>query len=491
MTIINKSLDWIRNHFDKDKVNKFSIVVIMIYYYVGLLSYITVPIKPVYRLFTSGSSVAVVIRALMTAMIVLYCLLVVIVNKEKVQWKWAVVFIYILLFTLLSTAISPQTYNYIYVSKTNYHVVYWIQASTGFNRLFTMYLSSISDFALAFCFLFIFPIVINNKKQVLLLTIPIVFIGLFECGYSIIKERGEYAKLINMIDPQYGGYNVSIGATFGNKEDWGSFLSVAFCSGLVSLFLLEGRKYIRIFTSAFLIISLLIFFSFSIMSLCKTAIGAQTICLVFLSFCFVYVAFKKNRILFIIYLVFALLVYGLIIIFFAVPKFHESGLLSKIYNVVNSYIISPITGGAAGERTDIWIRLVDNMRTYNLFFGLSKGGVSTYSQVITVEGQSALHNGLVYFFASYGIFGFSIYLFLLMIVVARIIKLMSYNVNIAFVSFGILLVAFVFSLSEAEVLVVSGSIPSFIFNILICCFVGGLLKKESCNINKMEYPCYA
>ena len=476
MTIVNKTLDWIRNHFDKDKVNKFSIVVITIYYYVGLLSYITVPIKPIYRLFTSGSSVAVVVRVLMTAMMVLYCLLVVIVNREKAQWKWVMVFVYILLLTLLSAALSPQKYNYIYISKRNYNTIYWVQASAGFNRLLTMYLSSVSDFALAFCFLFILPIVVNNKKHMFVLLLPIVFVGLLECGYSIIKEKGEYIKLIKMVDPQYGGYNISIGATFGNKEDWGSFLTVAFCSAVFSLFLPINKTIIKVILRIALITSCIILFAFSVLSLCKTAIGAQVICIVVVSLYFVYATFRKNKVLFFVYTIILALFYLSILLFFYVPQFHEHPLFSKIYKVLNSYIVGPIMGGAAKGRTEIWKRLVDNLRTYNLFFGLSKGGVSTYSQVITVEGQSGLHNGLAYFFASYGILGFSVYIIMLFVVIGRIIKLFSKHSGLSFVSFALLLSALVFSLSEAEVLVVSGSAPIFIFNIVLCSYVGGLNK---------------
>jgi len=478
MEFINNSRNWIINHFSKDKVNRFSIVVIMVYYYVGLLSYITVPIKPVYRLFTSGSSVAVVVRALMTAMMVLYCLLVVIVNKEKIQWKWAIVFTYILLFTLLSTAISPQTYNYIYESESNYGTVYWVQVSTGLNRLFTMYLSSISDYALAFCFLFILPIVINNRKQVLSLTLLIVVIGLLECGYSIIRERGEYIKLINMVDPQYSGYNINIGATFGNKEDWGAFATVAFCSTLASLFCLNAKGWKSLLLRVSLIIAAIIIFAFSIASLCKTAIGAESFCLIIVLIGLVFMFYRENKVLFVAYLVLLSVLFLCVFIFLTVPSFHSEGILGKIYKVVNSYIISPVTGGAAAGRSAIWMRFVNNLRTYNLFFGLSKAGVSTYSQVITVEGQSTIHNGIAYFFGSYGLLGISIYFVLIAIVLHRIIKLGFIDLEKSFLLGALFVSALVFSLSESEVLIVSSSNPIYIFNILLCSFSEGYWKKE-------------
>lgn len=473
--VIDRSCNWIRNHFPKDKVNKFSIVVIMLYYYIGLLSYITVPIKPVYKLFTSGSSIAVIVRALMTIMIVLYCFIVIIVNKKKIQWRWAVLFTYILLFTLLSMAISPQTYNYMYISQRNYLVVYLIKSSAGFNRLFTMFLSSISDFALAFCFLFILPIVLNNKKQILLLTLPIVIIGLLECVYSLITEREDYYKLINMIDPQYGGYNINIGASFGNKEDWGAFATVSFCSTIASYFCINSRKTKWFLVKLFLLFSAFFIYIFTIASLCKTAIGAQTLCIIVVSFYLLVASFRRGYLRFIISLFVFIIFYMSILLFLTVPLFHSVGFFDKIYKVISSYIISPIMGGAASSRTEIWTRFINNLRTYNLFFGLSKGGVATYSQAITVEGQSAVHNGFAYFFGSYGLLGIAVYLVLLFIVLYRIILLFKYDKGLTIMLFGLFVSAFVFSLSEAEVLIVSGSNPIFIFNILLCSFSKGIL----------------
>ena len=479
--LVNKSCNWIRTHFPKDRVNKLSVIVIMVYYYLGLLSYITVPIKPIYRLFTSGSSVALIIRAVMTAIMCLYCLLVIIVNREhKIQWKWMIVFIYILLFTLLSAALSPQTYNYIYVSQGNYNVVYWVQASTGFNRLFTMYLSSISDFALAFCFLFILPIVFNNKKQLLILLLPIVFIGLFECCYSIIKEREEYIKLINMVDPQYGGYNIGIGATFGNKEDWGAFATVAFVSTIGSIFCLDSKKKVNVLFKILLSLASFVIFVFSCMSLCKTAIGAQVFCLIILLVYLFFVFYKKNKKLFICYCCLVTFLLLLIVVFLSVQPLQSIGFLGKIYKIINAYIISPIFGGAASGRTEIWMRFVNKLRTYNMFFGLSKGGVSTYSQVVTIEGQSAIHNGFAYFFGSYGIFGFSIYVILLGLILYRIVKLRkTCNTSVVFLSLCAFVSAMVFSLAESEVLLISGSNPIYIFNILVCVLPQGLLLKNT------------
>ena len=479
MSLLNRLYCWIKAFFPKDKVNKFSIVIILLYYYIGLLSYITVPIRPIYHLFTSNSSLAVVLRGVMTAFVVLYSLVVVFINSNKIQWKWAVVFIYVLLLTLISSSISPQIYNYVYVSNSNYGVVYWVQASAGINRLFTMYLSSISDFALAFCFLFILPIVVNDRKQMLILLIPIVFIGLMECGYSIFKEKEEYVKLINFIDPQYSGYNINIGASFGNKQDWGAFATVSFVSAITSTFFLEGKNWKGLLFKIFLIISSLIIFGFTIASLCKTAIFSELLIYFTIIVYFGYYFIKRRMVVrALVFNTIVVVIIAAIALFYTVPSLHSSGILEKVYNVTYNYIIARIKGGIVEGRTAIWVRLIENFRTYNVFFGLSKGGVSTFSQLVTVEGQSSIHNGFAFFLASYGLFGFCVYLLLFALVIFRIIRLWKIRFEYVFIMAGTLGAALIFSMAEAEVLIVSGSNPIFVFNVLLCIFPQGLIMKN-------------
>lgn len=479
ISIVNRLLDFIRKTIPKDKVNRISILVILLYYYIGLMSYISFPFKPIYNFFVYSSGAAVVIRALMTILVVSYSLLVVIVNKEKIQWKWAIVFVYVLLFTLISAVLSPQTYYYIY-SESLYGVVRWVKASAGFNMFLSMFLSSISDFALAFCFMFILPLVLNSKKQLLFLTIPIVILCLVECVYSLVTESDEYAKLINFVDPQYGGYNINISASFGNKQDWGAFATVAFFSSAVSFFVISSNCFKNLILKLLLILSSIVILLFTIASLCKTAIFSEIIIYLFSFLCLLLFLAKKRRYVpfFIIVSIF-IIASILLVLFYVLPSFHDEGIFKKIYDFTYNYIIAKIKGGASQERTSIWLRLINAFRTYNLFFGLSKGGVSVYSQVITVEGQSALHNGLAFFFASYGIFGLAVYFILLLVLIIRILKLASFNSIFALVLAGGLCAAFSFSLLEAEVLIVSGSNPIFIFNVILCVFPRGIVLKLS------------
>lgn len=480
--VIDSSCNWIRSHFPKGKVNKFSIVVIMIYYYVGLLSYITNPWWQIYRWFIASNPVSIAIRAFLTALLCLYALLIAIVNKEKIQWKWAIIFIYILLFTIVSTAISPQNYAYIYISKL-YNIIHKVTVAPGWSRIFTMFFSSISDFAVAFCLLLIFPLVINNKKQILLLLMPIAFIGLLECFYSIIFERQEYVKLFQMIGGQYGGYEVNIGATFGNKQDWGAFATVAFASAIFSFVLIQDnvKKFIKVLLKTALLLASFILLLFTIMSLCKTAIISEIIMLSFFVIYLIVYLFEKNRPLSIVLIIFVSFLFVMFFMFLFVTQMHTLPVLNKLYTLIDTYFLQRISWSTLWGRTSIWYTTVNNLRTYNLFFGLSKAGVNAYSQIVNVDGQTTFHNGFAYFLMSYGVLGFSVYLIVLFIVIRRLFLCYKFNKGISLCLIGIFGCAFVFTLAESEVVIVSGSNPIFIFNVLLCTFSAGFYRKERTN----------
>ncbi len=228
------------------------------------------------------------------------------------------------------------------------------------------------------------------------------------------------------------------------------------------------------------IVSSAILFVFTIASLCKTAIIAEFVVYVCLIVYLGISLFRANKkgVGFILFAIIVGVIVLSLILFFAIPALHTGGLKEKIYKVLMNFIIGKINTDTTEGRSVIWLRLIENLRTYNLFFGLTKGGVATYSQVVTVEGQSSIHNGVAYFLASYGVFGFAIYLVLLAIVIKNIFKIWKINIAYMFFFIGTFGAALIFSLVEAEVLIVSGSNPIFVFNILLCSYCAGLANKN-------------
>ena len=477
--------DWIRNHISVNVVNKMAIVVILVYYYIGLMSYITTPIPFIYRYFKPSSGVAIGLRAFMTALICLYSILVLIVYKKKFPWKWLVIFAFVLGGTLFAMLISPQTYRYIYVENL-YKVVHWVQLSQGTERNIVMFLSAIADFAFAFCALFILPFVINDKKQMLILFVPIVIIGLLECGYSILKEKDTYIYLFTHPDDIYGGYNHDIGATFGNKEDWGAFLTLSFtCAISSSFFINKDRKWKWVVSIGFWVCAF-IFGIFAVLSLCKSAMLAIFLALFIMFLWFWYFSFKKKNLFGIIYSLFACLLVCTVVLFFTIPSFHSSGILKKIYDYLVNFIFNRASN-ALGGRTSLWVNLVQNFRSYNFLFGFGKNGLSVYTKTLTPEGQSTLHNGIAYFLGSYGIFGFLLFIIVFAIILVRIINVSKVNLSYVFLMIAALLSCMTFVLAEAEVLIFSTSNPIFIYNVFLVVFPMGIVIKESNNMEVLRY----
>ena len=386
--------DWIRNHISINVVNKMAIVVILVYYYIGLMSYITTPIPSIYRYFKPSNGIAIGLRAFMTALICLYSILVLIVYKKKLPWKWLVIFVFVLGGTLFAMLISPQTYRYIYVESL-YKVVHWVQLSQGTERNIVMFLSAIADFAFAFCALFILPFVINDKKQMLILFVPIVIIGLLECGYSILKEKDTYIYLFTHPDDIYGGYNHDIGATFGNKEDWGAFLTLSFTCSIGSSFLIsKSKKSSWIFVVLFWFCAFL-FTVFAILSLCKTAMLGISLSLLILFIGLWILSFKKSIKMGVVYSCLGFAFILAVVLFFAVPSFHSYGLLKQIYDYINKFIFSRFDNALNG-RSVLWKVFVENFRAYNFFFGFGKNSVAVYTKTLLPEGQSTMHNGILF-----------------------------------------------------------------------------------------------
>ena len=488
MTLYNNVCNWIISHIKISVVNKIAVIVILIYYYIGLLSYITVPFPQIFRLFKPNSGIAIGLRAFMVAIICLYSLLVLCVYKKKFPWRWLVAFSFVLLGTLFTMIISPQVYKYVYIESL-YKVVHLVQLSQGLNKNIVMFLSAIADFAFAFCALFIMPYALNNKRQLLFLLVPIVFIGCLECCYSIIKEKDIYIYLINNSDDIFGGYGHEAGATFGNKEDWGAFLTLSFvCAIASSFFIKKDKKYKWIIAIMFWACAL-IFSVFAVLSLCKTAMLGIFLSLVILFIGLWYLSFKKGKVTAILYSIIASLIIIIVVMFFALPQLHSYGIFKKIYDFVNRLIFER-TDKALDGRTSLWMNFVQNLRSYNFFFGFGKNGVAVYTTTLSPEGQSTMHNGIFYFLGSYGLFGFILLIICLLRSLIAIFKVWKINQGYVFLFISAFLSCMAFVLNEAEVLIFSTSNPIFVYNILLVVFPSGLIIKEK-NVNKCEGLVYA
>ena len=469
-----KITSFIREKISDRAMGAIGIGLLCFYYFIGLVSYIATPIRPIMRLLGSSSPLSVALRAFTCALIVLFSIIIIIKYKPKIKWAWLVLLGFALLMTLFSILISPAYYDYMFVESA-YKVVHVVHEDPGAGRTIIMFLSSVADFLFAFCIMFVLPYVVNDKKKLLWLLLPIIIIGVLECGYSALKEKDIYLYMFNNPDDPFGGYNNGVGATFGNKEDWGSFLMVAIASSFASIFFLGKtikEKIIKIFIG----IAIVVMSVFVVISLCKTAILALILCLLILFIGLIVYYFGKNLkigiiLLSTLFVAIAFVVYLLTTNGFNIP------FLGKIAKYINSLIISK-TGNALDGRASLWINYMENIRGYNLFFGMGKTYVNSYTNYLFPEGQSTIHNGLAYFFASYGLIGFMIFISLLCIVIYRIIMLWKINKLEVFLFMALVVSCLIFVLAEAEVLIISTSTPIFVFNVLTVILPAGILIKN-------------
>ncbi len=463
----------------KTLINQGAPFVLFLYLLIGILAYVNIWPGSA-RFFYASSTSGVVFRVLSTALICAYCAFLFVLNRDKMRFpvKWLFTFGLVLLANLFTMIFTGHEYSYFYTSSL-YGRLHEVLVSVGYKSLITMFLSSVSDFALGLCFLFLLPFAFKEKKQLLILTIPLILFMVYECAYSVITEFREYHGIFAGETEVYGGYNISIGATFGDKQEFGCFLNVGFCCALISFLCVDciRHKPMRVLSKIVLFICGSLFFIITFFTLCKTAILANCLGLLCALTAFLITMFKKNKGVF--YFSSALLVslaVGVTLIL-TVDSLHATGFLAKFYKLVNTLFFSKINHG-------IWSRFYlvkaffKNLDPVHFLFGFSKGGVGGYMRAATVEGQAGLHTGFIYFQACYGLVGSALYFVLLAIVIRNVILVCKHNVPLGLIALASLISSFVFNFAECEVLIVSGSAAIFMFNVICVTFAKGYLENE-------------
>ena len=456
-------------------VNKAAPFVLLFYLIVGALAYVNVfPGSAKY--FYSSSTSGVIIRAASSLLLAGYSVAVFFLNpgKAKFPWPWIIAF-GIILFGNLITMLAKDHHYVVQYQAALYGYLREVSVTAGLKSLITMYLSSLSDFALGFCFCFLLPIVFNKREQLLVITLPIVLFMLLECGYSVIKEHEQYAALFSEDTAIYGGYNLSIGATFGDKQEFGAFLTIGFCAAFISCFTVGGlKKPLRYALVTGLCLSGGVFFVITFFTLCKTAILANSLAFMcLLGGLFVYLFRRKKALFWTTAALIAVAIVSMILIL-AVEQLHSEGILNRFYVLIDKMFLSKINHGI-WSRFELVERFFRSLNGVTFLFGLSKGGVNAYMASVVMEGPG-LHTGFVYFQACYGLIATLLYAALLFRVLRNHVLLTKCAPIFGLGLLGCLLCTLVFNLSECEVLIISGSAPIFLFNIINVVLPEGLVR---------------
>ena len=450
-------------------------IVLILYFLIGLMAYTSVWPGSI-QLFRSNSVAGLGFRAFTTFLLLVYSILCFWVNRYKsgFPWRWLVFFSLVLIANGFVSFLSERTEHYFY--KNIYGILFEATSTVGYRQILMMYLSTISDFALAFCFLFLMPRSVRKNTLVPLVVLILLFMA-FECGYCAVFERDKILTVLTRSSDPYSGYDISIGATFGDKQEFGAFLAIGVCCALALPWLLRlERKWLKRTVSIACAFLCVLFIVFSFLSLCKTAMLASLLSILFFGlFCLVGIT-KRNKKTGVICWSIAGIIGLAVVLFLSIPAFHSSGVLKTIYDYVDRYFFSRINGGIF-SRFYLIEEYFSGMTFWNFLFGLGKALQGNYMSAVSGD-SPGLHTGFVYFQACYGLFGSILYACAFLLVLRRIVLAAKQNIYLAGVMVGVLICSLVFNLAECTILIFSGSIGAYIFNLICVVLPGGVLSDE-------------
>lgn len=433
---------------------------IIIYFLLVGLPYFASTV-PLIGPFVSQGNTKLLFRGMVIVLFIVYAFLVSCSLSLEVHWKWVFMFVIILITSFFTPIFSPT---FVVSSYQDPQFLYYTisSVSVGGSDIVSSFVSLAFDLIFAYCFMFIFPYCVKNKNQVLWCALPLIILMVCECFYSFYFERDMYKEVLSGNYSAYGGYDLTIQATFGSKNDFGDFLLQAFLFCVISfVFLFKQKK------KYFLVFPMVLFAITSVLSLCKTsAIGIALIvlsCFVF----WIFVTFKthivRNAILSSI-IGFLILCF---IVFMTVPQIYNA---IPIFTKVQSFFHNLIFESSLktiGERVDLWSLGFNMMRGPSILFGYGKT-ISNYNlYALSGEVNRYFHNGFILIYCSYGIIGLTIYLLAIIYVFLRILKTIRFSKYIGFAFMAIFASFMVLTFSEQVTMIISGSAGIFAFNFVL------------------------
>lgn len=467
------------HNLDAQKVNKWLLVILLIYLFFGMLSYKLIPVGTIYNLFRTNGPLGVATRAVITAILCLYSVLVCYVNRKRFPIEWLAIIVIILGCCFACMMLTNHSYYY-YYCEPFFMVPHYAVKIVGTADLMKMYLSTVSDFAIGFCFIFILPFAYHGRKTILTYIYVMCAFMLYQVGYSLVHDAEGYKELLSGIADPYAGTGLAIKGGFSDKEDFGAFLTMGCSLSLIGFALHKKEDKYYAFRQTCMLGCAFIFLIFSIASLCKTAAIACVITvIVFMIYLFIKAFEKSKKALITISCCYTAII-ALLLCFFFVPSFHSSGLLNKIYNFVNNYIIQRI-GYSLSDRDGLWMTFMSHVGGPQLFFGFGKGGIDAFYYSINPQSKVSIHNGLVYFLGSNGLVAFIFFVVVFLYVFINILKIWKINKGLTMTIIGAICCAFIFSLAERDMVLISSSMKAFSYNVVFTVLCLGIVQTS---INK-------
>lgn len=405
----------------------------------------------------------------------------VILYWSEIEKKYIVFFLLLIFFSFLATLYTPWSYFVLYRTSRlgdNFMASYFV--SVSLTDVLVGCLSFAVDVLFGYALMFIYPKILSLKSIFSIFTIFTLII-LYSCLYSLIFERNYY---LTFLSGNWKYTNNTIGSIFINKQQWGIFLISAIPVSAISIFLglkVFKNKILKVFFIIFNSCTVFLAFACSIVAFCKTAILANFLFLLFLLIYFVvHLLLKhKTRKIGVFITCFLSFCIALLVILLCLPNTKIHLLYQNIIDAFNKHSSESI-----GIRATLAIGFLKNVPSYSIPFGIPKPLVDPFVRSLMPEVVNGLHTGYVIFFARTGVFGLLVLLFLCLLIFKEIKKIFYKNKTIAFILMASFLSIFVLSSSEAEILIFSSSMVSFMFNLLLVTFPFIYTKEERINDEK-------
>lgn len=447
----------INENITKESLIKATPYVFICYFVLLLFPYIFAPVSNLYSFFLR-TPINLGLRGLALILIVCFSLLVYLKFKPGIEKKYFIFCLILIVILLLSLLISPKSYSSI-ITHEPYHYETLVFYRIGFISLFSGFISCISDMIFGFLFIFIFPHVCNKQNLKPFLMFVFIFIVL-ECLFSIVFEFKKYISTLSGGDSAYGGYEINISGSFISKNQFGSFLVIGYIAGFLSLkWYFNDQRVMKIL----LIFCLILIGGVTVLSLCKTAIVSLVLFSIPLIFAGIRQTIKNKK-----YFAFAIAISAVLliiaaIVFVILKPNNQFTFLNRIQNGIRTLFINSFSE-AKESRYIAWFLSISTLLNYHMVIGYPKGSLQYVLKIGTNGYATFPHNGFIQQVLCYGLFG----LFVLFYLYSFIFKRIHYlNKKEKALWIALLLSVFIFMMTETEVVLMSGSLLTFGFSVIL------------------------
>ena len=465
------------NKINKDFLVRITPYILISYFVLLLLPYIFAPMSSFYYFFLK-TSINLTLRLFATLIISIFSVFVFIRFRPKIDKKYLYFSLGLIFILILSLIVSPKTYRSV-ITHDPYAYETLVVYEIGLIDLLSGLASCVVDIFFGLLFVFILPCVCTKQSLKTFLLFVFGFM-VFECLYSIGFEFKKYIATVSAGESVYGGYEIDISGSFISKNQFGSFLIIGFLSGFFASrwYYKDSKIFKFVIYSCLSLIGIV-----TVFSLCKTAILSLSLFFVSLFSLRIRKLIKGKRVAQISIIVSIFLLVIIFIILVMATPLGTIGFFSKIQKGLKTLFVDSFST-AKESRYIAWLLSISMLFNYHLVIGYPKGSLQYVLRIGTNGYVIYPHNGFIQQALCYGLFGLFVLFFLYSFILKRI-RLQD-NKNEKKMWISLLLSSFIFMMTETEVILMSSSLLTFGFNVLLSSIPVGKSKKMKENYYEFQ-----